>query len=136
MSILGPLNDLLSGDDTPGDAQGQSGLVGMASSLLTQAGGMTGLLATLKAGGLGDEVQSWLGDGANAPVSGEQLEVALGPEKIQEVAAKLGLEGTAAANQLAAFLPGLIDKLSSGGAANEDGDVMKQVTGLLGGLLK
>ncbi|BAM04996.1 hypothetical protein PSMK_28370 [Phycisphaera mikurensis NBRC 102666] len=137
MSLLGPLSNLLNADDgVTRDAGQQRGLVGMASELLGSAGGMSGLVAALSAGGLGEQVKTWLGDGPNASVSAGELEAALGSEKIQQLAAKFGLDPAAAATQLSAFLPGLLDKLSPGGETPADGDVMKQVTGLLGGLMK
>lgn len=136
MSILGQLTDLFDGDDTPDDAKEQGGLVGMASELLGNAGGMSGLVGALQSGGLGDQVQSWLGSGANASVSAEQIQGALGDERIQGLAAKFGVNPETAATQLSAFLPGLMDKLSPGGAVPEDADVVKQVSGLLSGFLK
>ena len=136
MDILGNLTNLFDGDDTPDDATEQGGLVGMASELLGGAGGMSGLVGALQQGGLGDQVQSWLGNGANAAVSADQLKSALGDEKIQALASKFGVDPATASTQLSAFLPGLMDKLSPGGSTPEDGDVMKQVTGLLGKFMK
>ena len=140
MSILGQISDLLDGGDArrdvPRDADQQRGLVGMASGLLGTMGGMSGLLGTLRANGLGDQVQSWIGDGANVSISADQLRGALGEERIRTLAAKFGVNPETAATQMAGLLPGLVDKLSSDGKVREDNDVVQQVTGLLSGFLK
>lgn len=42
--------------------------------------GLGGLVGTLSNAGLGDAVGSWISNGANQPVSGEQLGGALGAD--------------------------------------------------------
>lgn len=66
-------------------------------------------------GGLGNAVQSWLGDGDNDSVSAEQLTNALGADKIAGFAQQLGMNQEEAAGKLTDFLPDLLDKSSSGG---------------------
>lgn len=136
MSLLGQITDLLDGDDDSGNGADKKGLLEMATGLMGETGGMSGLVSALQDGGLGDQVKSWLGNGANVSVSADQLRSALGDDKIATIAAKFGLDTDAAASQLSNFLPGLMDKLSPDGNAPADGDVMKQVTGLLSGFLK
>ena len=136
MSLLDSLGDLFDGDDKPGDAKGQGGLVGMAQELLGQKGGMSGLVASFAAGGLGAKVQSWLGDGANESLSEDELKASLGEDTIRQAAEKNGVDPDTASAQLSAFLPGLMDKLSIGGVLKGDDDVMGQVSGLLGRLMK
>ncbi len=45
-----------------------------------QTGGLAGLVAKLQQGAIGDIVNSWVSTGQNLPVSGEQLQSALGGE--------------------------------------------------------
>lgn len=52
----------------------------------TGLGDMQGLLSKLQEGGLNTQVQSWLGDGQNLPVSPEHLRSALGDEHVQQLA--------------------------------------------------
>jgi uncharacterized protein YidB (DUF937 family) len=47
------------------------------------------LIASPEVGGLGDVAGSWVGKGANLPVSGEQVINALGSDKIREIASNL-----------------------------------------------
>lgn len=109
---------------------------GMLSNDGTQ-GGLGGLVAKFQQAGLGDVVRSWIGNGQNQPVSGEQLTNVLGTDTIVGLAEKLGMSQDDAASQLSNILPGLIDKLTpqgqapAGGLGNA-GDLM----GMLGRLLQ
>jgi uncharacterized protein YidB (DUF937 family) len=80
-----------------------------------QGGGLQGLIGTLQNAGLGDAVSSWLGNGANQAVSGEQLQSALGSDQLGQLAEAVGLSHGDTANHLAEMLPGIIDKLSPNG---------------------
>lgn len=74
-----------------------------------------GLVKSLKEKGLGDVAASWLGDGANANISPEQLKDVLGGEKVAAAAAKLGTDEGSLLSGLQEALPQLVDKASSGG---------------------
>ena len=122
------LEDLLKGAvGALGQGQGQQAaggadaLMGMLGPLLQQQGGLAGLLGTLEKGGLGDIAQSWVGKGANLPVSGEALQQALGGDAIGQIAGQLGLDSGAASGMLAQVLPGLIDKMTPDGALPQGG---------------
>jgi uncharacterized protein YidB (DUF937 family) len=81
----------------------------------TQFGDLNGLVAQLQKGGLGPQVQSWLGNGANMPVSADQLKSVLGNAQVQEMARHLGLPVDAALNLLSQHLPNVIDQASKNG---------------------
>jgi uncharacterized protein YidB (DUF937 family) len=82
--------------------------------LLSQGGGLTGLVQTLQQKGLGDVVGSWVGTGANLPISPQQVQAALdGP--VQQLAAQHGLSADAVSKTLSQLLPGLVDHLTPGG---------------------
>ncbi len=107
---------------------------------IDQAGGLDGLLGRLRAGGLGDQVDSWVSDGPNQPVDPQRLGSALGPDTVQQMAAGSGLDIGALLPMLAAFLPQLVNMLTpdgrtpDGGLANATGG-LPDLGGLLGGLL-
>lgn len=71
---------------------------------------------TGKGGGLAAMAASWLGDGVNDSVSASQLQDVLGQGKVESFAKKLGISKEDASDQLAEFLPQLIDKSSRGGS--------------------
>jgi uncharacterized protein YidB (DUF937 family) len=77
--------------------------------------GLSGLLEQLAASGLGPQVQSWLDSGGNLPVSADQIQQALGSEKIQQLAQQHGIEPSAVAATIAHLLPGAVDHLTPGG---------------------
>jgi uncharacterized protein YidB (DUF937 family) len=90
------------------------------NSLLSNAKGeldLAGLAGKMAASGdLGSIVGSWLGDGANAPISAESLASIFGSDKMGEFASQLGTDSATAASGLAEVLPQMMDKASSGGS--------------------
>ena len=83
---------------------------------------------------MGDIVSSWIGTGANLPVSAEQIQQVLGNEQVRAFAQKTGSSPEAATSQLAGILPGIVDKLTPGGEVPK-GDLMSTGMGLLKGLM-
>jgi uncharacterized protein YidB (DUF937 family) len=114
------------GDNISGGTENR-GLLQRAISLIEspEIGGLSGLIEKFQNGGLGDVAGSWVGKGANQPVSGEQMINTLGSDKIREIASNLGISNTDAADGLASVLPQLIDKLTPDGTIPED-SVLKQ----------
>jgi uncharacterized protein YidB (DUF937 family) len=87
----------------------------------TQFHDLNGLVAQLQQGGLGPQVQSWLGNGANMPITPDQLKAVLGNAQIQEFARHLGLPVDAALNMLSEHLPNVIDQASKNGQLQPSG---------------
>ena len=75
------------------------------------------LVSTLQRSGDGvaSKTKSWLGDGANEPISVSQLQQTLGAQKIAAFALALGIDPDYAGSKLTKILPELIDKSSQGG---------------------
>ena len=92
-----------------------------ALSGLTSGEGLDlgGIMEKMKAGGMGDQLESYLGDGENQEMSADQVKSAFGEEGISNFADKLGVDTDTAASQLKDVLPGLLDKASSGGSIAE-----------------
>ncbi|MGE0485286.1 MAG: YidB family protein [Gammaproteobacteria bacterium] len=87
------------------------------------------LVGRLQGGDLAALAQSWLGDGANQPMSPQQVLQLFGDGALGDFAGRLGLERDAAGQGLAAMLPELIDGQSRGGSLL---DAVGGVGGLLG----
>ena len=126
--------DLLKmGQQLLGDKLGdKAGGMMEALSGLTSGEGLDlgGIMEKMKAGGMGDQLDSFLGDGENQELSVDQVKSAFGEEGLSNVANKLGVDSDSAASQLKDILPGLLDKASSGG------NLMESLTGGgAGGLL-
>ena len=101
---------------------GDSNAIGSALSGLLGGGSdddgldVGGMVEKFSGGDTGDAVKSWLGDGDNAAVSGDQVKNALGADKVSQFAQQLGIGEEEAAGGLSDLLPQLIDKSSSGGS--------------------
>jgi uncharacterized protein YidB (DUF937 family) len=81
----------------------------------TQYHDLAGLVAALEKGGLGPQVQSWLGNGANLPITEDQLKAVLGNSQLQDLARHAGLPVDEVLKLLAQYLPELVDKASPNG---------------------
>jgi uncharacterized protein YidB (DUF937 family) len=114
MGLLDGLTDMLK--RLLGQA-GSAGLPAVLNNILaqTQYRDLNGLVAALQKGGLGTQVQSWLGPGANLPVSEDQLKAVLGNAQLQEFARHLGLPVDETLKNLAQYLPDIVDKASPNG---------------------
>lgn len=129
-SVLGALNQ--QGGNDPKAALIQAAL----SMLNNSGGGLGGLLSSLQSAGLGHIADSWVGTGENKPISGDQVQQAIGADKLNELAQAAGLSQVDTAGHLAQILPGLVDKLTPNGAVPEAGsDLSSELGGLLSGLL-
>ena len=80
-----------------------------------EEGGLGGLVEQFRRGGLEDLIRSWIGTGANKPISPDQLQLALGPERVDELANDTGLPRQDLLSQLTRLLPEIIDKLTPKG---------------------
>jgi len=113
-SIVGQVSGALQGSVPAG--QVHPGLLDVVSSLMTQGGGLQGLIGQFEKQGLGNLVSSWVGTGQNLAISPEQVQSVLGESHIAAVAAKLGLSTTDITNQLAGLLPQAVDSVTPAGA--------------------
>lgn len=133
------LDDLLGGQTQgqPGSA-GPGSLIAIAGQLIDRAGGVQGLVSTLQQHGLGGAVQSWVGDGSNEPVSGDQLGQALQSGGlggvVQEAATKMGVDPSDLLARLSQVLPHAVDHLTPGGQVADAGQGGGFNLGMLEGL--
>src|SRR5271169_1743465 len=81
----------------------------------TQYHELPALVAALEKGGLGPQVQSWLGNGTNMPITADQLKAVLGNSQVQQFARQMGLPVDETLKVLAEYLPQIIDKASPNG---------------------
>lgn len=141
MSLLGNLAGGLAGQVLGGLGGGQQAqLLQLATGLVTQNGGLDGLVKMFAQNGLGNIVNSWVSKGQNMPISGDQITQVFGANKIQELAQQTGLAPNNVSSGLASILPNVVDKLTPDGAS-VGGNVLEQgIAGLLeggiGGLFK
>jgi uncharacterized protein YidB (DUF937 family) len=111
MSLLDSLIQM--GTGTSGGSGG--GILAVVQGLANDHGGLPGLLSKLSEGGLGAQVQSWIGSGANLPISADQIIQALGQGRVGQIAQQLGIDPQQAAAQLAQHLPQIVDHVTPNG---------------------
>lgn len=100
-------------------------------------GGLGGLVSKFEQAGLGDVVGSWIGNGHNQNISGEQLGDVLGQDTLGALAGKLGVSPDTAASQLSNILPSLINQLTPQGQTPAGGlGSSSDLLGMLGGLVQ
>ncbi len=134
MGLLDSILGAVSGkSDGPG---GGAALIGVLSAVLAQNGGVQGLANKFTQSGHGDAFSSWVGTGENLPISGNQIQNALGSEQIQALAAKLGVDPAQASRLLAEHLPKIVDKLTPQGKIDPTADHQQGLADLLPSLLK
>ena len=136
-----PLGSILGGGSRAG--AGSSGLGGAAGgmilvavmAMLQKQGGVGAVLGKLRDSGLGAHADSWVGTGANIPVSGDDLHKALGGSAISDLAAKLGIPAQQAGGVLSKVLPELVNQLTPQGQLPDNhGDLLSQGLDILKGL--
>lgn len=128
---MGLLDTLLGNISGAGPAA-QSPLVSVALQLIQQQGGLPGIINKFEQGGMAAQARSWVGSGANMPITGTQLQEILGTGSIGQIAQQLGLSHGDASANLAQLLPQVIDHLTPAGQIPADhGDALKQALSAL-----
>jgi uncharacterized protein YidB (DUF937 family) len=92
-----------------------AGMVSVVNGILEKHGGLQGVVSEFEKNGLGPTVNSWVGTGANQPISPDQVHKVVGPELLQQLAEKSGLSVQDLAQKLAQVLPQTVDKLTPNG---------------------
>ncbi|MFI0264311.1 YidB family protein [Streptomyces sp. NPDC017056] len=114
-NLIGSLMGALGGTGPGG--HGVPGGPGYGGS---HGGGIQIVLGKLLQGELGRQAHSWVGRGANEPVTPEQVAKALPDEALQRIAEENGVSAGEAAKQLAHTLPQAVDRLTPDGEIPQD----------------
>jgi uncharacterized protein YidB (DUF937 family) len=103
-----------------------------------QNGGLGGLVQMLGKSGLSEQVASWVGTGANQPVSPDQISSALGNGPLAELASKFGIDPAQLSGGLAQYLPEVVNQMTPDGKlpdnANDTDALGKGLASLAGKL--
>lgn len=87
----------------------------VVNGLIEKHGGIQGIISQLEQQGLGGTVRSWVGSGANQPITPDQIHQAFGSDTIKQLAARVGMTPEDLAAELSRVLPQAVDKLTPGG---------------------
>jgi uncharacterized protein YidB (DUF937 family) len=134
MGLLGTLEQQIGGNllgSLGGNQQGA--LMRAVSGMIANSGGLSGLISKFSQNGLGQHVQSWVGNGENMPITGEHVQQVFGEDQIQQVARETGVEPAHASGLIAKLLPHVVDKLTPLGQQVSDGEAHHGLSGLMSG---
>ena len=87
----------------------------VVSGLIEKHGGVQGIVAQMEQQGFGATVKSWVGTGANVPITADQIHTAFGSDVVKNLAAKIGVNPDELAEKLAQVLPQAVNKLTPNG---------------------
>ena len=113
------LMGLLSGNNQSGTPQAGTQAPGGANL----AAGLSGLVSSFQQAGLGNIVQSWISNGANHPVSPDQLQSVLGQGQVQSMASQAGMPASDFLSQLSQHLPHAVNAMTPNGQLPDEGSV-------------
>ncbi|MES0033255.1 YidB family protein [Mesorhizobium sp. M0040] len=94
-------------------------------------GGLGDILDRLRNAGAGDQVDSWVSKGSNRPVQRDQVEKAIDPQTLSDLAEQTGLSHDELLDRLTRELPDAVDKLTPDGQlpAGNGPDLLDEVPG-------
>ena len=122
------LGDILGGltGGGAGKGGGMGGLLGgllpMVGKMLSD-GGLQKVLAGFQQQGLAEQASSWLGTGANEPISAADVRKVVSSDELTKIAGQLGISEAEAASALAQVLPAVVDKVSPDGQLPPAGEL-------------
>ena len=115
MSLFDDIKNSLKGQPSVPTGTNHSSLVNAAMEMFGHHQGFSGLAQGFESAGLGHIFGSWVGAGQNQPVSAQEVESAVGQDRIQQFASRAGVPASVAPQLLATVLPTLVDKLTPDG---------------------
>ena len=135
MGLLDSITQI-AGQAFASSGNGQSGLLqGILGMVSQQPGGLAGLIQAFQSKGLGDVAASWVGTGANLPISPDQLQNVLGSDAVSSLASKFGLSSEDVSGRLSELLPQVVDKLTPNGQVEDGASLdMGKALGMLQGM--
>ncbi|MGI4747711.1 MAG: YidB family protein [Janthinobacterium lividum] len=113
------------GNQAGGQGMGGQGMGGVAGGqgMPGMAGGLGGLLSSFQQAGLGHIAESWIGNGANQPVSPGQLQNVFGQDQVQSMASQAGMQPNDFLSQLSQHLPNAVNGMTPNGQVSDEGTV-------------
>ena len=83
---------------------------------LNQPGGIGSLIEQFTNGGMGQQVQSWVGNGSNLPITADQVQQILSNDQVKGLISRTGLSADTLLPLVAKLLPHAVDQATPNGA--------------------
>jgi uncharacterized protein YidB (DUF937 family) len=122
----------------PGGGGGGMNVAAMAAVIgpllikLLKGGGLQKMMQGAQASGLSAQADSWVGTGANAQVSPQEIRSVVGEDTVRELAQEAGVPEDEAAGALAQIVPQLVNGLTPNGQLPSDDEVDQLVAKFAG----
>ncbi|MBV8848132.1 MAG: DUF937 domain-containing protein [Methylobacteriaceae bacterium] len=104
---------------------GAGGLGGLLAGL-GGAGALGSLVDQFRQNGLGNQVNSWVGNGQNQPIAPDQLDQALGSDTIDQLSRQFQMPRNQLLSELSNELPGAIDHMTPNGQVPDDAEMQRR----------
>jgi uncharacterized protein YidB (DUF937 family) len=116
---------------------GKSGgkdVMGQLASMLTGKGGdglgLSRLLDQFKSAGLGDKADSWVGTGPNESLSADEVEKAIGSDRLAQMSKQTGQSVDSLKTDLSSLIPSAVNKLTPDGKVPNPSELLNMVKGM------
>lgn len=89
--------------------------------------GLQGIVQKLTNSGMGQQVQSWIGKGQNQPVSGSDVQRAVDPSTLEQMAQQQNMSPQEYSDHVAQALPEMVDKATPEGMVPKQGSSLRSM---------
>ena len=112
-----------------GKSGGGKDVMSQLSTMLTGKGGdgmgLSRLIDQFKGAGLGDKADSWVGTGENQPLNSDEVEKAIGADRLAKMSKETGKSVDELKSGLSTAIPEAVNKLTPDGKMPDPSDLMK-----------
>jgi uncharacterized protein YidB (DUF937 family) len=130
--MSGILGTLLGSSSSGQQQQPANRAIGLIQDLLTQNGGVQGLISRFSNAGYVEHAQSWM-QGDPLPITGNQVNDVFSPDEVNGWASRLGVDPDKMRIVLAEAIPHVVDHLTPNGEVPQ-GNGSPDLSGLIGRL--
>jgi len=113
--VLGGLSKKKTGRRSKSSGTGNGSELAQAVIQIVLSVGIPKLIEMFEKAGLGKQIMSWIEPGKNMPITGAQIQKALGSPILSKLTKQTGLDKAAVTSALAKSLPTIIDALTPDG---------------------
>ena len=89
--------------------------------------GLQGIVQKLTNSGMGQQVQSWIGKGQNQPVSGSDVQRAVDPSTLEQMAQQQNMSPQEYSDHVAQALPEMVDQATPEGMVPKQGGSLRSM---------
>jgi uncharacterized protein YidB (DUF937 family) len=89
--------------------------------------GLQGIVQKLTNNGMGKQVQSWIGGGQNQPISGDDVQRAVDPSTLDQMAKQQNMSPQDYSSHVAQALPEMVDKATPEGMIPKQGGSLRSM---------